>query len=510
MSSSVLHDLFRKGHIQELTTLIEKNETYQNDIEALNLYATILFKNKNFEKAIEVISKAISISSENLVLLNNRAHFLIKNNEFDKSLNDLNKILKLMPKNDENLNNIGRVFLKKRQYLEAISYFDKAIKINPTKNYYFYNKAITLFKLTKYEDSIIYFNKSIELKPDHIKSYHNRGLAYQEILELDKALKDHDFVIQQTEDFFESHFAKSYIHLIRGEYELGWKFFEYRRNKINLIDDHPNLLKSKLWLGDNELKDKTILLFSEQGLGDTIQFSRYLKFFKPMGAKVTVQVQESLIELIKSIEPSFTYISEKNHDMFYEYHCPLMSLPLAFKTNLKNIPKEFPYLSISESKTEKWNKEMDLIKKHKIGLSWRGNPNNANDYKRSIKLEQIIDQLSDEYHWIFLNKNLEKEEENLINSPSITISDDKNFFDLACICENLDLIITVDTSIAHLAGALGKKVILLLPYYPDFRWLLEIKNSPWYPTIKIYRQDEKKDWKKTFKEAVDDLGNFLN
>ena len=186
-------------------------------------------------------------------------------------------------------------------------------------------------------------------------------MAYQEILELDKALKDHDFVIEKTENFFESHIAKSYIHLIRGDYELGWKFFEYRWKIKNLATDESNILKGKLWLGNSSLKNRTILLFSEQGLGDTIQFSRYLKLFKSLEAQVIVQVQEPLIELIKSIEPSFTYITEQRDDLFYDYHCPLMSLPLAFKTTIKYIPKRFAYLSISEVESEKWNKKMDFI-----------------------------------------------------------------------------------------------------------------------------------------------------
>lgn len=500
-------NFYNQGQLEKALTILENLTNNKNvNIDELNFYAALLFETNDFDKAISIITKAILINPKNIILLNNRAQFYFKYRRYDESLKDLNAILKLKPTHAESYNNIGRIYLRKNDFIKATLNFDQAIKLNQSKNYYFYNKGNALFQMHKFEDAINAYNESIKLKPDHYKTYHNRGLSLQELLRLDEAMTDFDLSIQHSENFYEPHLAKAYLHLIRGEFKEGWKLHEYRWASDTFSEYLPKNQKSKLWLGQESLEDKTILLFSEQGLGDTIQFSRYIEKFKKFNCKTIILVQKSLLNLIRTIEPSFTFITEEV-DLHYDYHCPLMSLPLAFKTMVETIPRNVPYLKVSSDHINKFKDRLSSVNKLKIGIAWRGNPNHRNDYKRSIDLSIISGLFDERYHWVILHNDLNKSEEKILSKKSISYFKDTNFLELSGVCENLDFIISVDTSIAHLCGALGKKVLLLLPYFCDFRWLLDKDKTDWYPTMKIFRNTNPQNWNKIFFQALEYIKN---
>lgn len=502
-------NLYKQGRINEALLILEKLvKNKKTNIEELNVYAALLFEKNNFKEAISIISKALIINPKNIVLLNNRAQFYFKIKKYEDSLNDFNQILKINPYHDETYNDIGRIYVKKNNFLDGIFYFDKAIKINQNKYQYFYNKGNALYRLNKFEDSINSYNESIKLKTDHYKSYHNRGLSLQELLKLDEAMNDFESAIKYSKNFYESHLAKGYIHLIKGEFEQGWKLHEYRWKSDMFNEYLPKNKNSKLWLGQENLKSKSILLFHEQGLGDTIQFARYIKNFKTLDTKVIVLVQKPLLKIIKTVEPSFDYITEEKDGLCYDYHCPLMSLPLAFNTTINNIPKTTPYLSAPQQTVIEFKDKLSSVNKTKIGIAWRGNPNHKNDHQRSIELSDIVALLDKKYHWVILQNKLNEKEDKILEKNSITYFKINNFSELSGICKNLDFIISVDTSVAHLGGALGKKVILLTPYFCDFRWLLNTSKTDWYPTMRIIRKEKNQNWKFAFIEGLKLIDNL--
>jgi len=477
-----------------------------NNDKKLNEYAILLQKNGFIKEAIDNVVKAIRISPKNEEYLSNLAFFNFVSGDFLSALDNYYEVSNLNPENGEILNNIGITLNRLRRFTEAIIYFNKAIKINSKNFSYYYNKANSYLFLRDYENAIQFYSKSLLIKPDHLKSLHNRAYAKEELLLLDDALEDYEKCIKLQPSSWMSYLSKSHIHLINGDFKNGWRLREYRWkiDKFNQI--HKILDPKKLWLGDQSIQDKKILIPFEQGLGDTIQFCRLAKNLKKLNAKVKLIVQKPLVELIKTLDENISVISTEEKNIQYDFYCPLLSLPFALKIN-DNIPNQVPYLQAKKEKIFQWRRKLEKNNKLKIGIAWKGNPLNSDDFKRSYQLKDVIDIFDSRYEWISLHHEISSEEEEIINNSNIInlAYSQKNFDDLVAICECLDLIITVDTSIVHLAGALGKNTFLLLAYNPDFRWLKEIDNSPWYPTIKIFRHGRNTSWRYLVKKSVESI-----
>ena len=243
---------------------------------------------------------------------------------------------------------------------------------------------------------------------------------------------------------------------------------------------------------------KTILLHHEQGLGDTLQFCRYVKLFDTSKTNVVLIVQKQLLNIIKSLDDKIIVKSDTSNLPSYDYFCPLMSLPLAFNSIKETIPVNIPYISTSQDKIKYWKNILGPHKEDKIrvGFAWSGNPNQINDHKRSFTLSEVKDDMSDDIEWINLHNSIRTIDANIISETKIKSIQSKvnDFSDTAAICELVDVVLSVDTSIAHLAASLGKTVYLMLPFYPDFRWMQDDTTTPWYPNIKIIKHKKKSNW----------------
>ena len=239
-------------------------------------------------------------------------------------------------------------------------------------------------------------------------------------------------------------------------------------------------------------------------MGDTIQFSRYAKEISKLGCKVILEVQKPLITLMEEIHGVDMLIEEGSELPQFDFHCPLMSLPLALKTTLKNIPNEIAYLKSNKEKLEEWSTRLGKKIVPRVGIVWNGNSAHKNDANRSISLQKMIEGIPKTYDLISLQTEVRKNDILTLRQATHMQHFGKkivDFSDTAALCDLMDVIITVDTSVAHLAGALGKPVNLMLPFTPDFRWLLDRSDSPWYPTIRLFRQNEDLDWNPVF-EAI--------
>ena len=251
-----------------------------------------------------------------------------------------------------------------------------------------------------------------------------------------------------------------------------------------------------LWRGE-PIEGKTILLHSEQGLGDAIQFSRYVPLVAERGARVILEVDGRLRNLMSSLEGAAQLLSAGDVLPEFDVHCPLLSLPRAFNTLLETIPSHTPYLRAPPERLTKWSARLGPKRGLRVGLIWSGNPAHHRDHARSIEFSAMAPLLSAEATFFSLQKDVRPADAAVLagRSEIIQITDElADFSDTAAVMAQLDLIISVDTSTVHLAGALGRPVWILLPFLPDWRWLLDRDTSPWYPTARLFRQDETRRW----------------
>jgi hypothetical protein len=293
-----------------------------------------------------------------------------------------------------------------------------------------------------------------------------------------------------------------------GEYEEGWQLYEsrWRSTKKNDVRD----FKQPLWLGEESLESKTILIHAEQGFGDVIQFSRYISYLESAHTKIIFEVQTSLVGLMKSVPCKNLHVIARGDEIpAFDYHCPIMSLPLAFKTTMDSIPSEVPYLFSSVNKF----KEIHLANRIKVGVAWSGSKTLFHAHHRSIALESFSKIFNEKVDFHVLQKEVDREDlHRLKNIDNVYLhqTEIQNFGDTAALIDQMDLVISIDTSVAHLAGALAKKTFLLLPFIPDFRWFNKGEASPWYPTIQLFRQSESLDWKEVINKVESSLKNYLN
>jgi len=281
-----------------------------------------------------------------------------------------------------------------------------------------------------------------------------------------------------------------------GDFLSGWPDFEWRWQVSQFLPQRRNFQQPQ-WSGREPLADKTILLHAEQGYGDTIQFVRYAKLVADRGAKVVVEAPAQLSALIESSAP-FVEIALRGAPLPpFDFHCPLLSLPAAFGTEVATVPADIPYMTPPQDRLPPWSERLGKFADQKIGLVWSGRPSHINDMNRSIPLTRLAPMLRETpLTFVSLQNEVRNTDAALLDElplvhfgPSLT-----DFADTAAVIAHLDLVISVDTAAAHLAGAMGKPVWILLPFAPDYRWMLDRIDSPWYPTARLFRQPAIGDW----------------
>ena len=463
--------------------------TYYNRGNALHVL-------RKLEDAVESFDQAISISPDFAEAYSNRGNALKDLKRFDAAIASYDAALQIKPDYAEAYNNRGNALKDLKRFDAAIASYDAAIQIKPDYAQAYNNRGNALEQQKKIDEAIVDYSQAIGLKPDFFEAFNNRGNALKEKKQLSAAIASYKRAIELKPDYAEAYWNKSLAHLLGGDYINGWKFYEWRWQRevfAALKRDFPQ----PLWLGTPSLLNKSILLHGEQGFGDTIQFFRFAKLVSDLGAQVILEVQKPLFNLFADLDGGtiLTYRGE-NHPEF-DFHCPLMSLPHAFKTTVDTIPTRNPYIFSKAAKVAIWETKLGVRIKPRVGIAWSGNINHKNDHNRSISLKQLLLYLPDNCQYISLQKGLSLADGKVLHdSPKILnfAHDLHDFSDTAALTELLDCIVSVDTSVAHLAAAMGKKTWILLPNDPDWRWLLDREDSPWYPTVKLYRQPVPGDW----------------
>jgi hypothetical protein len=318
-------------------------------------------------------------------------------------------------------------------------------------------------------------------------------------------------MLRSKPGYAEAHYNKSHALLLLGEFDKGWGLCEGWRWKVEELikaGGGKRNFSQISWHGQKSLAGKTILLYSEQGYGDTIQFCRYVKLVANLGARVILEIQtESLRGLLSDLE-GVAQLVKGNELPDFDFQCSLLSLPLAFKTNIKTIPASASYLNSDAINVAQWKTRLGEKAKPRIGLAWSGNTAHKNDNNRSFPLSSLVKHIPTGFQYVSLQKEVRD-----VDKPTLQARPDilnfanelNDFSDTAALCELMDIVISVDTSVAHLAAALGKPTWILLPFMPDWRWLLDRTDTPWYPSAKLYRQEAAGDWNGVFERVGADL-----
>jgi hypothetical protein len=358
-----------------------------------------------------------------------------------------------------------------------------------------YDRGCELQQRQEFDAAIAAYDEALALDPNLAPAYSNRGAAFAAMNRCDEALSSLDRAIDLKPDYAEAHFCKAVTLLMQGDLRAGWVEFEWRWKTAPGRAVQKNFLKPQ-WSGGEAVAGKTLLLYAERGLGDTLQFCRYVPMVTRLRAKVILQVQAPLVVLLRSLSADIQVIGDAEELPDYDLHCPLLSLPLVFKTASSSIPAPRRYLRAERQEVARLRAGSAAIGAPRVGLVWRGDAHNPDDRNRSIALRDVLPHLPDGPHYFSLQREITTAELPLLGAQTnlSVLGDAMNFEVTAALCECLDLVIAIDTSVAHLAAALGVRTWILLPFNADCRWLLERRDSPWYPTARLYRQNSRGDW----------------
>jgi tetratricopeptide (TPR) repeat protein len=396
--------------------------------------------------------------------------------------------------------NLGLALKGLNRLDEALSCFDRASILASDNGYAQINRGATLQELGRLEEALGCFDKVIESGQLLPEAHNNRGTTLKGLNRLDEALASFDYAISLASDFADAHLNRSLLLLLLGELERGWESYEWRW-KVRDFPSPPRHFAQALWLGNESLQGKVILLHAEQGLGDTIQFCRYAKLVKQLGATVILEVPRALVELMGCLEGVDALVANGDPLPPFDVHCPLLSLPLVFRTTLNSIPQSVPYLKCSEDYRRLWAGRLGHKTKSRVGLAWRGNKNYKDDTKRSLALANLLPHLPDSCDYFCLHKDVNDKEIAELNHSRIKyFGEELTFSHTAALIDFMDIVVSTDTSIPHLSAAMGKPTWLLLPLTPDWRWLLHRNDSPWYPTMKLFRQSKDPGWEDVLSE----------
>jgi tetratricopeptide (TPR) repeat protein len=390
----------------------------------------------------------------------------------------------------------------------AIAGYDQAIARRPDYAHAYCNRGVVEQALGRVEAALSSYGRAIALDPTDFMAPYNRALLMQDCSRWEEALADYDRAIALNPQFADALYNRAMAQLFLGDFEAGWRGYEWRWvNARRLGIGEARRFTQPRWLGE-DLSGRLLLLYSEAGLGDTLQFCRFVPLCARLGATVILEAQAPLAGLLERLEGVSQVVTPGSTLSTFDYQSPLLSLPLAFRTTLDTIPAPASYLRADEARMAQWRTRLGPRSKPRIGLVWSGNPRNAIDARRSIALADWIGHLPVEFEYYRLQTQVREPDRAVLDSSSLIISFDDALLDFentAALCACLDLVITVDTSLAHLAGALGQRTWVLLAHTPDFRWLRDRPDSPWYPSLKLYRQAAAGDWIGVFERIAADL-----
>ncbi len=469
----------------------------RRSIEALNNRGAVLEKLGRDEEALECFQRALAVKSVHPDTLYNQASVLRKMSRNEEALKSFDRVLAVKPGYVKAYSNRGMALEALGRREEALASYDKALALDANFFEALNNRANTLLKLARPAEALKYYDRALAINPFHVEVLNNRGTALAAMGRHEEALAACRSAIDVNPNYVDAQWNMSLLRLRLGDLPAAWKQYEWRWQRGENAKHLYNFVQP-LWLGDASVAGKTILLHHEQGLGDAIQMARYAPLVVKQGARVILGAQPPLKSLFAQMGEGIEVIGSGEPIPPFDLHCPLMSLPLSFQTELGTIPADVPYLAVPRDRIEQCNERLPPRQGLRVGIAWSGNATHRDDHNRSIALARLASLFDTPGIQFFsLQKELREDDAELLASESRLVDVARqfgDFSDTAAAVAAMDLVIAVDTSVAHLAGALGKPVWILLPLCPDWRWLTEREDSPWYPTARLFRQPAIGDW----------------
>ncbi|CAB3748136.1 tetratricopeptide repeat protein [Paraburkholderia solisilvae] len=432
---------------------------------------------------------------------------------YDEAADAYAQALKLEPDLHTALRNQGFALRTLERHEEALQMYDNALaRLGPNAQLLF-GRANTLRQLGHYDDALAGYEASVAIEPTDAEGWSLRGGALQQLRRFDEALQSYRRMQELEPAKGLGFLEEAYCQLLTGNFAEGWLNYEYRWVNADTARSHRHKDRP-FWSGDESIAGKTVLLHAEQGYGDTLQFCRYASLVEARGASVVLEVPTPLKPLLASLRGGHKLLSTDEPLPPFDLQCPLMSLPLAFGTDLHSIPVPVPYLFADAARVSDWRQRLHARApsgRLKVGLTWSGNVGHNNDQNRSLSFAALAPLFALDATFVSLQQQVrERDTAALAQSSVIHFGAElRDFADTAALIENLDLVISVDTSVVHAAGALGKAVWVLLPRIPDWRWLLERNDSPWYPTAQLFRQDKPGDWPDVVERVAHELSRRI-
>ncbi|MFN7095968.1 MAG: tetratricopeptide repeat protein [Gammaproteobacteria bacterium] len=401
--------------------------------------------------------------------------------------------------------NLGILHRRQGLYQEAIQYYQKALALDPGLAGILVALGLAYSLIGDNEQALITLKKAILVTPNNAKAYGSLGQVLQLTHHYDEALLCYQKALSIDPDNNETRFNLGFYYLQQGDFKQGLPLYEARwllptANPVRSQFIYPR------WQGES-LHEKTLLIFTEQGYGDTINFCRYIPLIDKGNGKIILNCVADLVPLMKTLPGIDQIIIRDQPNPTVDYYIPLQSLPLIFNTTLETIPAQIPYLKTDPATAAYWQDYFSVEPdKLKVGICWRGRRNLVNSINRTCGLNYFLPLMELENSVFYsLQKDILPEEKTASTKMVILADQMQNFSDTAAIIEQLDLVITIDTAVAHLAGALNKPVWNLLPYFADWRWLLDRSDTPWYPSMRLYRQSVANEWDSVFTQVWNDL-----
>lgn len=497
---------FQLGEFKEGCKLLEKS--LQLDPRQAVVFYNLgrAYQNQGqFNDAIIAFKKALKIQPDFIDAYERLGVSLYNTGSLEEANQCFEDMVSASPQHPSGHNGKGLTLYAMGRYEAALISFKRALVINNNLPEIHNNIGLALHKLNRWDDAITHFNQALQLNPNHADAYSNRGLTLQALQKTNEAINDFNRCLEIAPDHADANWNKGIFKLSLGEYEEGWKLYEWRWKSFS--KKWARHYNKPLWLGKESLEGKRILIYPEQGYGDFIQFYRYIPQLQALGAKVILETPAPLITLIADSSTDVEIIESVKRTPRFDFQCPIMSLPLAFKTNLNNIPTILPYLFIADEKNKKWEGKLGLKTKKRIGIAWSGSKEHKNDHNRSILLEKVTEILDLDYEFHSLQKEIRSSDKEVFSQSKIKDHSEEliDFSETGALISNMDLIISVDTAAAHLSGALDKNIFILLPFSSDYRWLINRPDSPWYRSVKLFRQSKVDVWDETLKHLKKEI-----
>ena len=494
--------LHRALRLAEAEPLYQRILTAQpNHFDALHMLGVIRHQQGRNPEALDLIGRALAARPSSAWAHSNIGLVLRALTRHAEAVASFERALQLDPNDVDTIINLGGTLFALARYEEALAAAERVLALDPSWAEAFNLRGNVLQETGRLAEALASYDRAVAIDPDHAV-FCNRGSALQALNQHREAIASYDRAVALKHDYADAHWNGALARLCIGDLPGGFAKFEWR---WRTGDGGPSF-RQPLWLGAQPLSGKTILLYAEQGVGDCLQFARYVPLVTERGAQVLLAVHRELKALLSDLADEI--FAEGEALPPFDLRCPLLSLPLAFGTTLATIPADVPYVRADEERAARWQARLGASASLRVGLVWSGNPAHKNDRRRSISFDQLAPLLAAPgVQFVSLQKEVRPSDaEAMGRSPLIDLAAElHDFADTAAVVASLDLIISVDTAVAHLAGAMGKPVWVLLPFSPDWRWLLERHDSPWYPSAQLFRQPRIGDWASVIARVAEKL-----